>query len=222
MEMMKQGIIDTISDTENTVEELVGSITAGKLEVLQYYANHIDMGYINCESTNWAALMYYPSPVMPMKKMSRVTYWYTYQDLYMSVLDRLTDCLQTIEFEQCRCGFSVIDFHGHSMQCHQEFINPDGSMKENAVAELQKIEPNKKSTILQETSDTPIDKSKKESHGEEHNRAVEPEQKVRSDRWEVPSQAKPHLRVATWKLQLPTRKVKIWEIHLLRMKTMMT
>ena len=68
MEMMKQGIIDTISDTENTVEELIGSITAGQLEVLQYYANHIDMGYINCESTNWAALMYYPSPEMPIKR----------------------------------------------------------------------------------------------------------------------------------------------------------
>ena len=92
-------------------------------------ATWMDIGYVNCESTMWATLMYYPSPEMPMKKMSEFTYWYTYQDLYMSVLDRLTDCLQTIEIKQCKCGSSVIDFYGHSMQFDPEFINPDGSMK---------------------------------------------------------------------------------------------
>ena len=134
--------------------------------------------------------------------MIKFTYWYTYQDLYMSMLDKLTDCLQTIEIKQCKCGFSVIDFYGHSMQFHPEFINPDGSMKENTVAELQKkIEPNKKSTTLQETSDSPIDKSNKESQCEEHHRAVESEQKVnyerKSDRQEAPSQAEPHPQAST-------------------------
>ena len=116
----------------------------------------------------------------------------------MSVLDRLTDCLQTIEIKQCRCGFLVIDFYGHSMQFHQEFINPDGTMKENTVAELQKIESNKKSTIPQETSDTPKDKSDKESHGKEHNRTVEPAQNVnckqRSEYLESPKPERSDLR----------------------------
>ena len=49
MEMTKQGITDMISHSENRVGEILSSITAGQLEVLQYYANHIDMGYINCE-----------------------------------------------------------------------------------------------------------------------------------------------------------------------------
>ena len=73
-------------------------------------------------------------------------------------------------------------------------------MKENTIAELQKIESNKKSTIPQETSDSPKDKTNKESHEKEHNKAVEPEQKVsygqRSDWQEVPSQAKSYPQAA--------------------------
>ena len=147
----------------------------------------------------WATLMYFPSPEMPMKKMSKFTYWYTYQDLYLSELDRLTDCLQTMEIKQCKCGSSVIDFYGHSMQFHPEFINPDGSLKENAVAELQKIEPSKKSTTLQETSDSPVEN--KEPQCEEHHKTVESEQKVnykkRSDRQEISSEAEPHPRASS-------------------------
>ena len=59
--MMKQGSIDTISDTENTVKELIESITVGKVELIQNYASYMDIGYVNCESTMWATLMYYPS-----------------------------------------------------------------------------------------------------------------------------------------------------------------
>ena len=72
MEMTKQGIIDMISDTENRVEKLVESITANQLEALQYCANHIDTGHTSCDATDWAMLMYYPSPEMPTKKDEQV------------------------------------------------------------------------------------------------------------------------------------------------------
>ena len=88
-----------ISHSESRVEELLSSITANQLEVLEFCADYIDTGHVNCDSNHLAMLMYYPSPVMPVKKMSRFTYWYIYQDLYMSALDRLADCLQTIEIK---------------------------------------------------------------------------------------------------------------------------
>ena len=69
---------------------------------------------------------------MPTRKMSRFNYWYIYQDLYMSALDRLTKCLQTIEIKQCICGF--MDFYKNSMQFHPELINPDGSLKHQEVS----------------------------------------------------------------------------------------
>ena len=94
MEMTKQGITDMISHSESMVEEILSSITANQLEVLEYCANYIDTGHINCDSTHWAMLMYYPSPVMPVKKMKRFTYWYVYQDLYMSALNKLGDYLE--------------------------------------------------------------------------------------------------------------------------------
>ena len=124
MEMMKQGSVSAINDTEGTVEEMVEQITGGKGEFIQKYASYIDIGYVDCESDMWSTLMYYPSPEMPKKNMSEYVYWYTYMDLYMAVLDRLTDCLQTVNIQKCKCGFSVIIFDGYIMQYHREFLNP--------------------------------------------------------------------------------------------------
>ena len=107
MEMMKQGITDMISHSEIMIEEILSSITANQLEVLEYCANYIDTGHINCDSTHWAMLMYYPSPVMPVKKMKRFTYWYVYQDLYMSALNKLGDYLE--EFVECIKMYNGMD-----------------------------------------------------------------------------------------------------------------
>ena len=60
MEMTKQGITDMISDSENVVEKILLSITAKQLEALEYCANYIDTGHINCDSTHLAMLMYFP------------------------------------------------------------------------------------------------------------------------------------------------------------------
>ena len=81
MEMMKQGSISTINDTEGAVEEMVEQINGGKVELIQNYASYIDMGYVDCESDMWSTLIYYPSPEMPKKSMSEYTYWYTFMDL---------------------------------------------------------------------------------------------------------------------------------------------
>ena len=60
------------------------------------------------------------------------------------------------------------------MQYHQEFINPDGSLKENAVAELQKTGTNEHLSVPLEMSDKPVDRRNRESQIKGHSRAIEP------------------------------------------------
>ena len=197
---MKQGSISAINDTEVTVEEMVEQITIGKVELMQNYASYLDVGYIDCESDMWSTLIYYPSPEMPKKSMSEHTYWYIFMDLYMVVLDRLTDCLQTVKLQKCKCGFTAVFFYGHIMQYHYEFINPDGTVKGNAISELQETESNEQSSIRQEVSDKADDRTNQETQNKEHNREAEPAQSVsyghRSDQQEVPSPEKSNPREA--------------------------
>ena len=78
MEMTKKGLTDLIGDAESKVEETLLSITANQIEILEYCANYIDTGYINCDSIYWAMLLYFPSPVIPARKMNSFNYWYVY------------------------------------------------------------------------------------------------------------------------------------------------
>ena len=137
MEAMTLDKNSVIEETERTVEKMVEEITVGKVELAQKYATYIDVGHIDCESDVWSTLLYYPSPEMPKRSMSEYTRWWTFMDLYMSALDRLTDCLKTVKIQRCKCGYSVIFFYGHIMQHHHEFIKPDGTIGQNTIAELQ-------------------------------------------------------------------------------------
>ena len=67
MEMTKQGITDMISRSEDMIEELLSSISASQIKILERCAYYIDVGYINCNSTNWAMLLYYPSPAVTIR-----------------------------------------------------------------------------------------------------------------------------------------------------------
>ena len=98
MEMTKQGITDMISRSEDMIEEILSSISASQIKVLEHCAYYIDVGYINCNSTNWAMLLYYPSPAVPVMEMNEFTHWYVYQDLYMSALAKLTDYLNRLNY----------------------------------------------------------------------------------------------------------------------------
>ena len=96
MEMVTRGSNKAVDDTESSVKELIEAITVGKVELVRNYANYLDVGYVDNESIMWSTLMYYPTPEMPKKVMSEYTYWYTYQDLFTAVLDKLADYLRTI------------------------------------------------------------------------------------------------------------------------------
>ena len=98
MEMTKQGITDMIGRSEDVIKELFSSISASQVKILERYAWYIDVGYINCNSTNWAMLVYYSSPAVPMMEMNEFTQWYVDQNLYMSALSKLTGYLNRLNY----------------------------------------------------------------------------------------------------------------------------
>ena len=139
---MKLDKISVIEETERTVEKMVEEIIAVKVDLVQKYASMIDVGHIDCESDVWSTLLYYPLPEMPKRSMSEYNHWWTFMDLYMAVLDKLTECLETVKIQRCKCGYLVIFFYGHIMQHHHELINSDGTVRENAMLELQDTRTN--------------------------------------------------------------------------------
>ena len=98
MEMTKQGLTDLIGRSEDVIKKLFSSINASQVKILEQCAWYIDVGFINCNSTNWAMLLYYPSPVVTMMEMNEFTHWCVYQGLYMSALAKLTDYLNRLNY----------------------------------------------------------------------------------------------------------------------------
>ena len=96
--MTKQGITDMITCSENVIEEMFSTLNASQTKVLELCAYYIDVGFINCNSTKWAMLLYYPSPTMPVLEMNEFTRWYVHQNLYMSSLSKLTDYLNRLNY----------------------------------------------------------------------------------------------------------------------------
>ena len=67
MEMTKKGLIDMIDHSENVIMKLFSSTSNRQVEILEECAWYIDVGFINCNSTNWAMLLYFPSPEVSME-----------------------------------------------------------------------------------------------------------------------------------------------------------
>ena len=94
----------------------------------------------------------------------------------MAVLDKLTECLETVKIQRCKCGSLVIFFYGHIMQHHHELINPDGTIRENAIVELQDTRTNGQLSNHQEVSDKASTRINQVTQGTEHVRAAKPTQ----------------------------------------------
>ena len=97
-------------------------------------------------------------------------------DLYMAVLDKLTECLETVKIQRCKCGYLVIFFYGHIMQHHHELINPDGTIRENAIVELQDTRTNGQLSNHQEVSDKASTSIDQVTQDMEYVRAAKPAQ----------------------------------------------
>ena len=66
MEMTKQGLTDMIGRSEDVIKKLFSSTSDRQVKILEECAWYIDVGFINCNSPNWAMLLYYPSPEISM------------------------------------------------------------------------------------------------------------------------------------------------------------
>ena len=91
----------------------------------QNYATVVDVRYEDCETDAWSMLLYYPSPTMPKRSMSKYLHWWIFMDLYEAVLDKMTADLKKVKIQKCKCGYLVINFYGYIWQHHHELINPD-------------------------------------------------------------------------------------------------
>ena len=96
MELTKQGIMNMISRSENTIKEMFSNLNANYIKTLELCAYYMDVGFNNCYSTSWAMLLYYGAPAMPVMEMNEFTSWYVKQNLSMSALSKLTDYLNKL------------------------------------------------------------------------------------------------------------------------------
>ena len=96
MELTKQGIVNMVARSENTIKEMFSNLNANYIKTLELCAYYMDVGFTNCYSTSWAMLLYYPAPAMPMIEMTEFTRWYVQQSLYTSALSKLADYLNKL------------------------------------------------------------------------------------------------------------------------------
>ena len=67
MEMTKKELRNMIDHSENVIMKLFSSTSNRQVEILEECAWYIDVEFINCNSTNWAMLLYFPSPEVSIK-----------------------------------------------------------------------------------------------------------------------------------------------------------
>ena len=144
--------------TEEILEKLVKKVTAENLEITQNYAAAIDVGYEHFDTDVWCKILYYPSPIMPKRSLSKNLHWWIFLDMYEASLDKLTMDIKKVKIQKCnyRCGYSFIDIHSHIWQHHPELINPNTgtvSYMANSIAGVQETITNGLGSNQQEVPD---------------------------------------------------------------------
>ena len=144
MEKDRKEKTKTVEDTEVELEKLVEELTTEHLDVVENFASTIDIGYEDFEAEKWCKLIYFPSPIMPKRNLSRKLMWWIYMENYESSLDSQTLDVKRLEIEKCaykKWGFTFLDIHSHYWQFHPEFIKPNMRVTnhtEDTVTGLQK------------------------------------------------------------------------------------
>ena len=64
-----------VEDTEIGLEKLVEELTIEHLDAVQNIATTIDTGYGDFEAEKWCKLIYFPTPMMPKRNLSRKVLW---------------------------------------------------------------------------------------------------------------------------------------------------
>ena len=90
-----------VEDTEVGLEKLVEGLTIEHLDAVQNIATSIDTGYSDFEAEKWCKLIYFPSPMMPKRNLSKKVLWWIYMENYESSLDTQTLDVKRLEIEKC-------------------------------------------------------------------------------------------------------------------------
>ena len=91
-------------------------------------ATSIDTGYTDFEAEKWCKLLYFPSPMMPERNVSKKVLLWMYMGSYESSIDAQTLDAKRLEIERCaylNCGYTFIDIHSHYWQFHSNYIRPN-------------------------------------------------------------------------------------------------
>ena len=113
------------------------------MNIVEKFAATIDVGYEYFEADTWCRLLYFPSPIMPKRTLSKDLYWWIFMDSYEAALDSLTMDLKNLKIKKCSyrgCGFTVIDIHSHNWQFHPDLVKPNmrtTNYMKNTVSEVQ-------------------------------------------------------------------------------------
>ena len=78
-----------IEESERVIVKYFSSANKRQMETLAENAWFIDVGNINCNSTNWAMLIYLPSPEIRMIGLTDFEKKYIHDYMYMSALEKL-------------------------------------------------------------------------------------------------------------------------------------
>ena len=71
---MKMGLAEkktAVEDAEIELEELIERLTINHTDAIQNMATSIDTGYTDFEAEKWCKLLYFPSPMMPERNVSK-------------------------------------------------------------------------------------------------------------------------------------------------------
>ena len=87
---------DMINTSEKVIMDYFSSASKRQMGILAECAWFIDIGNVNCNSTNWGMLVYLPSPEIRMYGLTDFGKKYIHDYMYMSALEKLKQYLNKL------------------------------------------------------------------------------------------------------------------------------
>ena len=116
---MEMGLAEkktAIADAETELEDLVEGLTNSRKETFQNMATSVDTGYNGPEAEQWSKLLYFPSPMIPEKNVSRDVMSCIHMGSYEASIDAQKSEANRIvinKFPLLGCDYTFIDARNH-------------------------------------------------------------------------------------------------------------
>ena len=96
MEIAHRNLKNAIKTSEKVIMDYFSSANKRQMGILAECAWFIDIGNVNCNSTNWGMLVYLPSPEIRMYGLTEFGKKYIHDYMYMSALEKLKKYLNKL------------------------------------------------------------------------------------------------------------------------------